>query len=163
MLSAASRPVPPLPSILQAIYPFMLRSDFIPWLYYALAPNAVFQANGVSRALLAKIKFDQDKMRLLDALYHTTFPSTLRSKGMINDMQQLTNFPIYPIERISVPTLVAHAVNDPIIPFKLGEFSASTIPNAHFLKLNDGGHFTSVTHREEIMPFIKEFLNRYGV
>jgi len=163
MLSAVSRPVPPLPPILQAIYPFMLKSDFIPWLFYAIAPHTVIQANGVSRALLAQIKLEREKIRLLDALFQTNFPSTLRREGMINDMQQLTIFPSYPIEHINVPTLVVHAVNDPIIPFESGEFSAHTIPNAQFLRLEDGGHFACVTHREEAMPIVQEFLNRYGV
>ena len=163
MLSAASQPVPPLPPMLQAIYPFMLRSDFIPWAFYTIAPHAVFQANGVSRALLARIKFDRDKMRLLDALYQTTFPTTPRRQGMMNDLQQLTNFQAYPLERITVPTLVVHAVNDPIIPLRSGEFSARTIPNAQFIRLEDGGHFTCVTHSEEIMPVIQAFLKRCGV
>jgi 2-hydroxy-6-oxonona-2,4-dienedioate hydrolase len=101
-------------------------------------------------------------MRLLDALYRTTFPSTLRRDGMINDMQQLTILPTYPLERITVPTLVVHAVNDPIIPFEMGEFSANTIPNAQFLRLEDGGHFACVTHREEAMPVVQGFLKRYG-
>jgi pimeloyl-ACP methyl ester carboxylesterase len=162
MLSAVSRPVPPLPPILQAIYPFMLKSDFIPWLFYTTAPHIVFQANGVSRALLAQIKPEREKMRLLDALYQTTFPSTLRREGMLNDMQLLSIFPPYPIEQITCPTLVVHAVNDPIIPFESGEFSAHTIPNAQFLRLEDGGHFVCVTHREETMPVVQEFLNRYG-
>lgn len=162
MLSAASRPVPSLPPILRAIYPFMLKSDFIPWLFYAIAPHSVFQANGVSRTLLAQIKLDREKMRLLDALYQTTFPSTLRREGMINDLQQLTVLPPYPIEQITVPALVVHAVNDPIIPFESGEYSAHTIPNARFVRLEDGGHFACVTHREEAMPIIQEFLNRYG-
>jgi pimeloyl-ACP methyl ester carboxylesterase len=163
MLSAVSRPVPPLPPILQAIYPFMLKSDFIPWLFYAIAPHTVFQANGVSRTLLAKIQLEREKMRLLDALYQTTFPSTLRRDGMMNDMQLLTNFLIYPIEKISIPTLVIHAVNDPIIPFESGEFSAHTIPNAQFLSVKDGGHFVCVTHQEETIPIIQEFLNSYGI
>jgi pimeloyl-ACP methyl ester carboxylesterase len=162
MISAVSRPVPPLSPLLRAIYPFMLKSDFIPWLFYTTAPHAVFQANGVSRALLAQIKPDREKMRLLDALYQTSFPSTLRREGMINDMQQLTIFPTYPLEHITVPTLVVHAVNDPIIPFEMGEFSARTIPNAQFLRLEDGGHFACVTHREETMPMVQGFLNRYG-
>lgn len=163
MLSAASCPVPPLPPFLQAIYPFMLRSDFIPWLFYSTAPHAVFQANGVSRALIARIKLEPEKIRLLDALYQTTFPSTLRREGMINDMQQLTTHPPYPLERITAPALVVHAVNDPIIPFESGEFSAHTLPNARFLRLADGGHFACVTHREEIIPMVREFLNRYGI
>lgn len=163
MLSAASRPVPPLPAVLQAIYPFMLKSDFMPWLFYAIAPQAVFRANGVSRALLARIKFDREKMCLLDTLFQTTFPTTPRREGMINDLQQLTVFQSYPIEQITVPTLIVHAVNDPIIPIELGEFSAHTIPGAHFLKVEEGGHFACVTHREEIIPIVQEFLNRYGV
>jgi len=163
MLSAASRPVPPLPPILQAIYPFMLKSDFIPWLFYSTAPHAVFQANGVSRALLAQIRLEREKMRLLDALYQTTFPSTLRREGMMSDMQQLAILSPYPIEHITVPTLVVHAANDPIIPFESGEFSANTIPNTQFLRLEDGGHFACVTHREETMPIVQEFLYRYGV
>ena len=99
-------------------------------------------------------------MRLLDALYHTTYPSTLRRDGLINDMQQLSNFQEYPLGHITAPTLVVHAVNDPIMPFSMGVFTASTIPNAQFLKMDDGGHFTCVTHREETIPVIQEFLNR---
>ncbi len=101
-------------------------------------------------------------MRLLDALYQTTFPSTLRRDGMMNDMRQLTILPVYPLEQINVPTLVVHAVSDPIIPFEAGEFSASTIPNAQFLRLEDGGHFACVTHREETIPIVQAFLNRCG-
>jgi len=163
MLSAVSRSVPPLPLILRAIYPLMLKSDFIPWLFYAIAPHTVYRANGVSRALLAQIKLEQAKMRLLDELYQTTFPSTLRREGMLNDMQQLSLLPSYPIERITVPALVVHAANDPIIPIQSGEFSAHTIPNARFHRLEDGGHFACVTHREEIVPVVREFLNRYGI
>ncbi len=159
MISAVSRSVPPLPPVLRAIYPFMLKSDFIPWLFYTVAPFAVFQANGVSRALLARIKHDRQKMRLLDALYRTTFPSTLRREGMLNDLQQLTVLPAYPIQRITVPALVIHAANDPIIPFQSGEFSASAIPDARFLRLGDGGHFACVTHREETIPAMQGFLN----
>jgi pimeloyl-ACP methyl ester carboxylesterase len=162
MLSAVSRPVPPLPAIFQTIYPFMLRSDLLPWLIYTIAPHAIYQANGVSRALLAQVKLEREKMSLLDTLYRTTFPSTLRRKGMMNDMQQLTNFPIYPIEKISIPTLVIHAVNDPIIPFESGEFSAQTIPNARFIRLKDGGHFAFVTHKGETIPNVQEFLNSYN-
>jgi pimeloyl-ACP methyl ester carboxylesterase len=162
MLSAASRPVPPLPPLVRAIYPFMLGSDFIPWALYAAAPYAVFQMNGVDRALLARIKDDPEKMRLLDTLYWTTFPSTLRRDGMLNDMQHMTSFPLYPLEQITVPALVVHAVNDPIMPFGMGEYSARSIPDARFLKMETGGHFTSVTHREEILPVVLDFLDRHA-
>ena len=160
MISAASRSVPPLSPFLRAVYSFMLKSDLIPWLLYSIAPHAVFKGNGVSRKLLKKIMPDREKMHLLDELYHTTYPSTLRRNGMINDMQQLTNFPAYPMESITISSLVVHAVNDPIMPFDMGEYTADTIPNAQFLRMEDGGHFTCFTHGEVIIPVIQEFLNQ---
>lgn len=162
MLSAISRSLPPLPLVLRAIYPFMLRSDFIPWLIYAIAPYAVFQANGVNRALLARIRLDSEKMDFLHTLYQTTFPTSLRREGMVNDMQQVTILPPYPIERIIAPTLVIHAMNDPIVPFESGEFTAHTIPGAQFMRLREGGHFCCITHREEVIPVMQAFLKRYG-
>lgn len=159
MISAASRSVPPLPRLARSLYPFMLKFDFIPWLMYTLSPQMVFRANGISRQLYEKIAPDAEKRRLLDALFQTTFPSSPRRQGMLNDMAHLTTFPVYPIELIQAPTLVIHAVNDPIIPFASGKFSAA-IPRACFLKLAEGGHFAVVTHREETLPALQEFLER---
>lgn len=163
MISAISRPIPPLPPLLRAIYPLMLKSDFLPWLFYTLAPDKVFLANGVSRSLLSQIKYDHEKMKLLDSLYRTSFPSTLRRDGMLNDVKTLTKFPTYPLEMISIPTLVIHAINDPIVPVISGEFSASTISNAKFLRIEDGGHFACVTHKEKTIPIVHYFLNRYSI
>jgi pimeloyl-ACP methyl ester carboxylesterase len=157
LLSAYSAPIPPLPPILQAIYPWMLRSDFIPWLFYTSSPGRVYQANGLHPALLARIRPDPEKMRLLEELYWTTFPSTLRRAGMLNDAATLTHLPAIPLERIRVPTLVVHALNDPIIPFATAQRTASTIPNARFLPLQDGGHFAIVTHKEQVLPEIQSF------
>ena len=162
MLSAISRSLPPLPPVLRAIYPFMLWSDFIPWFIYAIAPEAVFRANGVSLALAARIRLDPEKTDLLQTLYLTTFPTSLRRDGIVNDMQQAAALASYPMERITAPTLVIHAIDDPIVPFELGEFTAQTIPGAQFVRLREGGHFSCVTHREEAIPAIQAFLDRHG-
>jgi pimeloyl-ACP methyl ester carboxylesterase len=163
LISAISQPVPPLPAFLRSIYPFMLKSDFIPWLLYTIAPHLIFQANGVSRDLLARIEPDREKMQLLDALYWTTFPTNLRRDGMINDMKQLTAFPPLAIQQISIPTLVIHAVNDPIVPFQSGEYACRNIPHAQFLRLEDGGHFACITQRKQTIPAIHEFLDNIDV
>ncbi len=81
---------------------------------------------------------------------------------MLNDINLMTDFTTAPIEKITAPTLVIHAINDPIVPIASGEYSARTIPNAQFLKLEDGGHFTCVTHLEKVIPVIHEFLGRYA-
>ncbi len=163
MLSAISNSLPPLPFVLRLILPFMLRSDFFPWCIYALNPDFVHRSNGVNRDLLAQIKPDQEKMDLLSTLFQTTFPASPRREGMINDMGQAAIFPPYPLERITAPTLVIHAIDDPIVPFELGEFTARSIPGAQFLKLDQGGHFCCVTHREQVVPIINNFLNRYPI
>ena len=101
-------------------------------------------------------------MRLLYSLYQTSFPTSLRRDGIVNDMQQVAVLPSYALERIVSPTLVVHAVNDPIVPIDLGEYSAQKIPSAKFLKLEEGGHFCTVTQREEVVPIMRNFLGRFG-
>jgi len=158
LISAISRQVPPLPRVLRAIFPIMLISDFLPWFLHALAPGRIYQANGVSREVLAQIRNDGETMRQLAELFQTNFPSTLRREGMLCDLQQMANpFPI-PLERITIPALVIHAEDDPVVPIALGEYSAATIPGARFLRLKDGGHFACVTHRKETLPAIHEFM-----
>jgi len=163
MISAISQPIPPLPRFLRMIYPLMLKSDFLPWLLYTLSPQTVYQGNGISRKLYALIKSSPEKMKFLEKLNKTTFPSTPRRDGMLNDINLMTNFTTAPIEKITAPTLVIHAINDPIVPVASGEYSARTIPNAQFLKLEDGGHFVCVTYLERTIPVIRDFLGLYAV
>ncbi len=163
MLSAASLPVPPLSPFLKAVVSAMLRSDFLPWLLYTISPYTVYQSNGVNRALIARIQKEPETIRLLDGLYQTSFPSTLRRAGMLNDMRQLTIPFAFSLGQISVPTLVIHAKNDPIVPFSSGEYSARMIPNARFLQMPDGGHFVTITHRDAVVPVVADFLRSCGV
>ncbi len=158
LISAISRQVPPLPPFLRAIVPLMLSSDFLPWLLHEAAPGRIYQGNGVSREVLARVKNDPETMRQLEALYQTNFPSTSRREGMLCDMQQMANPFSIPLERIACPVLVIHAEDDPVVPIALGEYSAATIPGARFLRLKDGGHFACVIHRQEALPAIHEFL-----
>jgi pimeloyl-ACP methyl ester carboxylesterase len=158
LISAISQPVPPLPPVLRVIVPLMLSSDFLPWLLYQIAPGTVYQANGINRRLLARIKDDPETMRQLEALYSTNLPSSLRRKGMLCDMRQLANPFSIALERIDIPALVIHAEDDPVVPIASGEHSASMIPGARFLRLKEGGHMVCVTHREEILPVIHDFL-----
>lgn len=158
LISAISRQVPPLPPFLRAIFPIMLSSDFLPWFLHSIAPGRIYQANGVNREVLARIQNDPETMRQLAALFQTNFPSTARREGMLCDVQQMAYPFSIPLERIATPTLVIHAEDDPVVPIELGEYSAATIPSAQFLKLKDGGHFACVTHRQETLPAIHEFI-----
>jgi pimeloyl-ACP methyl ester carboxylesterase len=66
--------------------------------------------------------------------------------------------PSDPLSLIRTPTLVVHAVNDPVVPFEFGSFSAAQIPGASLLEVKDGGHFCCVTHSEIVVPEVIHFL-----
>jgi pimeloyl-ACP methyl ester carboxylesterase len=161
LLSAISRSLPPLPLGLRMLYPVILRSDFIPWLIYRIQPNLVHRSNGINPVLLLEVKEDPEKIILLDELFLTIFPASLRRLGMINDQQQCAHLPDDFLHNIQVPTQVIHAIDDPIVPFEFGKLSAERIVDADFQIIPEGGHFCAVTHREIIIPKIRNFFNRY--
>ncbi len=98
-------------------------------------------------------------MKLLRDLASTSLLPALRRPGIMNDWVQSTRLPPYPLDRITAPTLVIHALNDPVVAIEFGRFSAAQIPGARLLEVEDGGHFCCVTHRQQVVPAITRFLN----
>jgi pimeloyl-ACP methyl ester carboxylesterase len=159
MLSAISHRMTEIPWFFRALFFGLMRSNILPWLEFRFNPAFVYRTNGVDRALLKKIAPDAEKMRLLRELADTSMLPALRRDGIMNDWQQATQMPAYPLERIETPTLVVHAVNDPVVAVENGRISAAHIPGARLLEVDDGGHFCCVTHREVVVPEIRQFLN----
>ena len=159
MLSAISHRFTDIPWILKALYFGLMKINFLPWLLFRLNPAAVYQTNGVGRALLHQISRNPEKMKLLRELATTSMLPAMRRAGIMNDWLQTTQMPPYPLSRITRPTLVVHAVNDPVVAFEFGRFSAAQIPGARLLEVEDGGHFCCITHREKVVPDIIRFLN----
>ena len=159
MLSAMSYRLTAMPWFFKAVFFGLMRSNFLPWLAFRLNPAAIYRSNGVGRALFSQISRDPEKMKFLQELAATNMLPALRRAGIMNDWLQSSQMPPYPLARINVPTLVVHAVNDPIVAFEAGRFSAAQIPGAHMLEVEDGGHFCCVTHREKVVPAIIRFLN----
>lgn len=158
MLSAISHRLSNMPWLLKALYFGLMKMNFLPWLLLRLKPDVIYQTNGVSRDLLHQVSRDPEKMKLLRKLAATSMLPALRRAGLMNDWLQATQMPAYPLSRINTPTLVVHAVNDPVVAFDHGRFSAAHIPGACLLEVEDGGHFCCVTHREKVVPAIKQFL-----
>ena len=130
MLSAISHRFTDIPWILKALYFGLMKINFLPWLLFHLSPAAVYQTNGVDRALLHQISRNPEKMKLLRELASTSMLPAMRRTGMMNDLLQTTQMPPYPLSRINTPTLVVHAVNDPVVAFEFGRFCAAQIPGA---------------------------------
>ena len=65
-------------------------------------------------------------------------PISLREQGIYNDRVPQTRD--YPLERITIPTLVIHAEDDSLISFSNGRHTARGIPGAQFVRFQSGGH-----------------------
>lgn len=64
----------------------------------------------------------------------------------------------YPMEEISVPTLVIHAVDDSLAKYENAEALAARIPNAKLLSIPKGGHLLlsqGDTVRSEVAHFLQ--------
>ena len=155
LLSAISQAVPTFPLLMQGITDRIIPYyDFIPWLIF----NTPILEILIDRNTRNHISKDVYKRYLLRELMRTMFPASLRVKGMVNDVQQIAEMPVYPLKEISAPALVIHGDSDSIVPFTQGQWSAETIPNAKFLPIANGDHFSFITHKEIIQPVISQFL-----
>jgi pimeloyl-ACP methyl ester carboxylesterase len=61
-----------------------------------------------------------------------------------------------------MPTLVIHAKDDHLNPFRFGEYTAQHIPGAQFLPLETGGHLL-LGHHAEVRARTSTFLQQYAV
>lgn len=87
-----------------------------------------------------------------------TLPLGIRREGWLNDFEQMSQMPVYPLENITCPTLIVHGSGDTNAPVANAEFAAATIPNAQFIKLEQGSHLASMTEGDTVKPQIEAFV-----
>lgn len=85
-------------------------------------------------------------------LYH------LRATGYENDMAQFTAMADYPLEQITVPTLVVHGTKDEDVPFADAELLIQKMSGATLLALDGGDHAAFYTYARVVMPALQDFL-----
>lgn len=133
----------------------MQYSGLVFWAMITFAPQVVLSVLGVTGQNLVQLA--SEERAWLQAVLQTILPLALRRAGMLNDMIQLANMERYPLDHITVPTLVIHAVDDRLVPFADGQFAAEAIPGARLLTLNTGGHLL-VGHRDELASAVTAFV-----
>jgi len=85
-------------------------------------------------------------------LYH------LRAAGYENDMAQFAAMEDYPMEKVTVPTLVVHGTKDEDVPFEDAELLIKKVPGATLLALDGGDHAAFYTYAKTVMPALQDFL-----
>jgi pimeloyl-ACP methyl ester carboxylesterase len=94
----------------------------------------------------------------LGEVFRTIAIHRLRKAGHDNDMQQFAAITAYPLERITVPTLVLHGTSDYTVSFAEAEFVASKVPHAKLVAVEGGDHAFYVTHKKQVVPILRAFL-----
>jgi pimeloyl-ACP methyl ester carboxylesterase len=83
-----------------------------------------------------------------------------RIPGTMNDIR-ITQNTEYPLENISVPTLIIHGTEDPVVPYnEHGKKLAERIPGAQLVLADKGEHMTIFTHNELVKKSISDFLSK---
>jgi pimeloyl-ACP methyl ester carboxylesterase len=85
-------------------------------------------------------------------------PHALRKVGYENDMHQFDRIKSYPLENVSVPTLILHARQDPKVLFLDAELAASRIPQAHLVPFEGPDHTFFITRKDTCTSTIRKFL-----
>jgi 2-hydroxy-6-oxonona-2,4-dienedioate hydrolase len=136
-------------------YQALFASDFPVWAILHMAPGLLDPAFDVSPAL--RDSMTPEDAATVAALVQTFLPVTDRLPGLANEATAINPTETYPFDRITAQTLIVHARDDGINPFPIAEFLARSLPKAHFLPLETGGHLL-LGHKAEITTAIAETL-----
>jgi pimeloyl-ACP methyl ester carboxylesterase len=110
-------------------------------------------------AITRSVRADARRMRLLNAIFESVFPSSDWSAGLMNDIQHLSNSGIV-LEDIRVPTLIIHGRRDLQVPFATAQRHAKRIPNAQLVMLDNATHFAFATHYDEVAEAVNTFIQK---
>lgn len=134
-------------------------SDFVFWVMITHIPSIMLRIMGVPNSVRTHLAASEHKW--LSEVMRSFLPISLRAKGIMNDicvsnpgMNEIDVF-----SGVSVPTLIIHAVDDPMPPFAGAKKIANQLPNACFFEVNRGGHLL-LGHIEQIRAEITAFINR---
>lgn len=136
MVSAISKQHLPLTPVQKRIYENLFHSDFVYWLATLFFSEFLYRSFGTPQVVIDKLTARQKDS--LTYFIKNINPVSMRKKGILSDIEMHEQ--PYTIRDITLPTLVIHAQDDPLVPFSHAENTASRIPGARLLALTEGGH-----------------------
>jgi pimeloyl-ACP methyl ester carboxylesterase len=134
----------------------VLRYDLPMWVMLRWFPNTAYSLVGVPAAYVASAPTDETA-RLSEGM-RMILPVRQRSRGMMNDAKSQSGSELrYPIESVSVPTLLISAQDDLYHTLAVARYAVDAIPQARLIQFATGGHFL-LGHDEEVWPAVAAFL-----
>jgi len=156
MWSAISYTPPPESFIQKNIFNVLFQSDFVYWLITTKFESQLISIFGVPEKTQTKLTTAEKKWA--SEFLQSMHPISLRKAGIYNDRKYKIHD--HSLEYITVPTLVIHAEDDSLISFTQGQYTTQNIPDAQFIKLQNGGHLLMGQH-EKVRSEVEEFLKQH--
>jgi pimeloyl-ACP methyl ester carboxylesterase len=138
-------------------YGAIYRSEFVGWLVATLT-----SPNKTPLSIIPNTNYEhlsKEDMDWLTDFTQTTQPTSMRRIGMFTDIDQIVNLEPIPLDQISSPTLIIHAVDDGIVPIDHACHAHQNIPGAELLEIPGGGHLLMGHHelvKERVINFLQE-------
>lgn len=149
--------------------------DFACWLMFvqvarfrpSLAAKWMFKASetldaAAIKARVAQVMKHPHQIAWISMLWAHLLPLSARKVGLDNDLKQFAQIPVYPLERITCPTLVIHGRLDGNVPFEHAQFVADTVPQAELFVVEGAGHLIWLSeHAERVRSKTMDFLRAH--
>jgi pimeloyl-ACP methyl ester carboxylesterase len=134
----------------------LLYRDWAMWALKVSSPTLLARLAGVP----AGFPRNSDQERFVAEFIDTLFPIAVRAEGISFDAF-ISNPDVnrYPLERLTVPTLLIHAKDDPLASYEAAVDAAERIPGAILVTLESGGHLglgQEERMRTEVGAFVAE-------
>lgn len=148
-------------SRLESLVAALLNSDFSLWLLGHLTRGMLFTLSGIGKQMQEELSHDPAKMEVIQSIIQP-LPISKRKAGFDNDLAQFADLSTYELAHITAPTMVLHGTADGVVPISHSEFIARSIPHTEMVTIEGGGHLCVVTHKEQALPALLGFLQKYA-
>jgi pimeloyl-ACP methyl ester carboxylesterase len=132
----------------------LIYRDVPMWALKALARPVLLRQIGVPNGF----PLTAGNARIVADLIDSFFPVALKTEGITFDAfvadPEVNN---YPLEALTVPTLIVHAKDDPLVSYASAQRAADRIPGARLVSMERGGHLF-LGNREDVGREVAAFL-----
>jgi len=145
-----------VPEVALKVLDGLMASDMVMWILQKLSWNILLWTDGRERD-----DFEQNSP-VFD-LISNFFPSSDWRDNVMAEMQELYAVGDFPFEDVTVPTLLLHGDDDPVIPLLVAENTAKRIPDAQLIVIPNGSHLMLGTDTAILQQQLKSFLQNKRV
>lgn len=128
-------------------------ADWAFWAFNKLMPMAYSRMMGLPKGY----ELSPEEAQTMAGIRRLLFPLKPRREGAVFD-GFVSNLAAdrFPFEQLAVPTLVVHARDDHLAPYRFAADAASRIPRAKLVTIERGGHIF-MGHGDEVREAIRAF------